>query len=59
MRQNPVVFFLSELERKLSIVSSSKSFRAIESLLMVIVFERSTHYSSKRASPRPVERLTS
>lgn len=40
MRQNPVVFFLSELERKLSIVSSSKSFRAIESLLMVIVFER-------------------
>lgn len=59
MRQNPVVFFLSELERKLSIVSSSKSFRAIESLLMVIVFERSTHYSSKRDSPRPVEIETS
>jgi len=59
MRQNPVVFFLSELERKLSIVSSSKSFRAIESLLMVIVFEHSIHYSSKRDSPRPVERETS
>jgi len=29
MRQNPVAFFRGELERKLSIVSSSKSFRAI------------------------------